>query len=49
MINQSTEIVRNRLIELDYKYIIIDEYQDISKSRFIPKADKGAWLYGCGN
>ena len=34
MINQSTEIVRNRLIELDYKYIIIDEYQDISKSRF---------------
>lgn len=34
MINQSTDIVKNGLIEFKYKYIIIDEYQDISKSRF---------------
>lgn len=34
MINQSTEIVKNSNESLSYKYIIIDEYQDISVSRF---------------
>lgn len=34
MIAEATEIVRNDEVEFKYKYIIIDEYQDISKSRF---------------
>ena len=34
MIIEATEIVRNKEIKFKYKYIIIDEYQDISKSRF---------------
>lgn len=34
MINSATEIVKSDKIKLNYKYIIIDEYQDISKSRF---------------
>lgn len=34
MINQSTEIIKNSKVRLNYKYIIIDEYQDISVSRF---------------
>lgn len=34
MINKSTEIVKRGDINLNYKYIIIDEYQDISNSRF---------------
>ena len=34
MIIEATEIVKNKEINLNYKYIIIDEYQDISKSRF---------------
>lgn len=34
MINQSTEIVKLGFIPNNYKYIIIDEYQDISVSRF---------------
>lgn len=34
MINKSTEIVKLGFIPEKYKYIIIDEYQDISVSRF---------------
>jgi DNA helicase-4 len=34
MINIATDIIRNGLITLSYKYIIVDEYQDISMSRF---------------
>lgn len=33
MINLATEIVDQGKVDLNYKYIIIDEYQDISKSR----------------
>lgn len=34
MINLATEVVKNGKGEFGYKYIIIDEYQDISLSRF---------------
>ncbi len=34
MINKSTEIINLGFVPKDYKYIIIDEYQDISMSRF---------------
>ena len=34
MINEATEIIKGGKITLKYKYIIIDEYQDISMSRF---------------
>ena len=34
MINEATDIIKNGKVELNYKYIIIDEYQDISNSRF---------------
>lgn len=34
MINEATKIVKSGEIVLPYKYIIIDEYQDISMSRF---------------
>ena len=34
MIIEATEIVKNKEVHFNYKYIIIDEYQDISKSRF---------------
>ncbi len=34
MINKSTEIIKLGFIPQSYKYIIIDEYQDISVSRF---------------
>lgn len=35
MINKATKIIKeNKNIKLRYKYIIIDEYQDISESRF---------------
>lgn len=34
MINQATEVVLQKQLHFPYKYIIIDEYQDISKSRF---------------
>lgn len=34
MINLATEVVKNQSIDFKYKYIIIDEYQDISVSRF---------------
>ena len=34
MINQSITIIKNSLLHLPYSYIIVDEYQDISKSRF---------------
>ena len=34
MINKSTEIVKLGFLPNNYKYIIIDEYQDISVSRF---------------
>lgn len=34
MINIATEIIREKMTDLNYKYIIIDEYQDISLSRF---------------
>ncbi|MEK5419524.1 UvrD-helicase domain-containing protein [Paenibacillus sp. FSL L8-0708] len=34
MINQATDIVRRNKPYFPYTYIIIDEYQDISKSRF---------------
>jgi len=34
MINLATEIVKDRESDLNLKYIIIDEYQDISMSRF---------------
>lgn len=37
MINESAEIIHKRLISqdsLDFKYIIVDEYQDISRQRY---------------
>ncbi len=34
MINQASEIIKDRKVNLKYKYIIIDEYQDISFTRF---------------
>lgn len=37
MINDSAKIIRNQLLKgekLDFKYIIVDEYQDISRQRF---------------
>lgn len=37
MINESAELIRKRQIaheQLDYKYIIVDEYQDISRQRY---------------
>ncbi|MGG4198497.1 UvrD-helicase domain-containing protein [Peribacillus frigoritolerans] len=34
MINDATSIVTSKQMEFSYKYIIIDEYQDISVSRF---------------
>ncbi|SFS47238.1 DNA helicase-4 [Marininema halotolerans] len=34
MINQATEIIQSGEVTRDYKYIMIDEYQDISQSRF---------------
>jgi DNA helicase-4 len=37
MINESAEIIRKKQIlkeQLDYKYIIVDEYQDISRQRY---------------
>ncbi|MBO8161911.1 MAG: UvrD-helicase domain-containing protein [Thermosipho sp. (in: Bacteria)] len=34
MINLATEIIESNSCQLNYKYIIIDEYQDISVSRF---------------
>jgi DNA helicase-4 len=34
MINLATDIVKQRHYTLNYKYIIVDEYQDISMSRF---------------
>ncbi|MEK4510148.1 UvrD-helicase domain-containing protein [Paenibacillus sp. FSL K6-2524] len=34
MINQATDIIRKHQLHFPYRYIIIDEYQDISKSRF---------------
>ncbi len=34
MINQATELIRVNNTKFTYKYIIIDEYQDISYSRF---------------
>lgn len=34
MINMATEIIRNDSVPVSYKYIIVDEYQDISVSRF---------------
>lgn len=34
MINMATKIIRNGTVHFNYKYVIIDEFQDISKSRF---------------
>ena len=37
MINESAELIRQKRIDkeqLDYKYIIVDEYQDISRQRY---------------
>ncbi|MGY4691013.1 UvrD-helicase domain-containing protein [Salibacterium sp. K-3] len=34
MINRATTVVKNTGISFPYKYIIVDEYQDISQSRF---------------
>lgn len=37
MINESAELIRRKQIakeQLDYKYIIVDEYQDISRQRY---------------
>ena len=34
MINNATKIIKSNLYESHYDYIIIDEYQDISKARF---------------
>lgn len=37
MINESAELIRQKRIgreQLDYKYIIVDEYQDISRQRY---------------
>ena len=35
MIIKSTEIVNKKIIKLDYKYVIIDEYQDTSYVRYL--------------
>ncbi|WP_273127538.1 UvrD-helicase domain-containing protein [Bacillus weihaiensis] len=35
MINDATALVKEQKMSFPYKYIIIDEYQDISKSRFL--------------
>ena len=37
MINESAELIRQKTYRqgaLDYKYIIVDEYQDISRQRY---------------
>lgn len=34
MINESTRLINRGTVERQYKYIIVDEYQDISKSRY---------------
>ena len=34
MINDSKKLIEANQIELKYKYVIVDEYQDISKTRF---------------
>ena len=34
MINQATELIKSGRVSSDYKYIIVDEYQDISVSRY---------------
>jgi DNA helicase-4 len=37
MINESAELIRKKKIakeRLGYKYIIVDEYQDISRQRY---------------
>lgn len=34
MINESTYVLKNKNVKLNYKYIIVDEYQDISRQRF---------------
>lgn len=37
MINESAELIRQKRVgkeQLDYKYIIVDEYQDISRQRY---------------
>jgi DNA helicase-4 len=34
MINRATRVIRERGISENYRYIIVDEYQDISRSRF---------------
>lgn len=34
MINQATEMVRQGIVSPTYKYIVVDEYQDISVSRY---------------
>ena len=34
MINKATKIIKSNKIDFNFKYIIIDEYQDISNSRF---------------
>lgn len=34
MINEATNVVKTQVDSFNYKYIIIDEYQDISESRF---------------
>ena len=34
MINMASEFIEQGAVKLNYKYIIIDEYQDMSVSRF---------------
>ena len=34
MINEATKLIVEGETKLNYKYIIIDEYQDISKARY---------------
>ena len=34
MINNATDVILDNLYKSPYDYIIIDEYQDISKERF---------------
>lgn len=34
MINRATEALRNGLVQNHYSYVIVDEYQDISKARY---------------
>ena len=34
MINQSIMLINDNVVKLNYKYIIVDEYQDISKTRY---------------